>query len=96
MVQTKKGAGDNPWISYMRACATNYHAGVSQSKPKNQAKTPKTNTKAKPENPAKPKTCAKAKPAKPMDEKDVKTINKVVKANGRAKAKEKAKDAKKK
>ena len=81
MVQTKKGAGDNPWISYMRACAANYHAGVSQSKPKNQAK---------------PKTRAKAKPAKTMDEKDVKTLNKVVKAIGKAKAKEKAKDAKKK
>ena len=82
MVQTKKGAGDNPWISYMRACAANYKPGVAQSKPKN---------------PAKPKTSTKAKPAKPMTEKDMQTLHKVVnKANGKAKAKEKAKDDKKK
>ena len=93
MVQTTKGAGDNPWISYMRACATNYHAGVSQSKPKNPAK-PKTSAKAKPaKHPA--KHSAKAKPTKPMDAKDVNALNRAVKANGKAKAKEKAKEAKK-
>ena len=81
MVQTKKGAGDNPWLSYMRACAVNYNAGVAQGKPKN---------------PAKPKTSTKAKPAKQMDEKDLKKLNKVVKENGKAKAREKVKDAKKK
>ena len=107
MGQTKQGAGDNPWISYMRACATNYHAGVSQSKPakpKTSAKAkpvkhpakPKTSAKAKPaKQPVKPKTSAKAKPAKPMDAKDVNTLNRAVKANGKAKAKEKAKEAKK-
>ena len=30
MVQTKQGAGENPWITYMRACAANYHAGQAQ------------------------------------------------------------------
>ena len=81
MVQTPKGAGGNPWISYMRACATNYHAGVLQSKPKT---------------PAKPKATTKEKPAKHMDHKDVKVLNKVVKAVGKANAKTKAKEANKK
>ena len=89
MVQTKQGAGDNPWISYMRACATNYHAGVSQSKP---AKPAKPEAKAKPA----PKHSAKAKPTKHMDTKDVNKIKKAVDANAKAKAKEaKAKEAKK-
>ncbi len=98
MVQTKQGAVENnPWISYMRACATNYHAGVSQSKPANPAK-PKTSAKAKPAKPAKhpAKHSAKAKPTKPMDAKDVNTLNRAVKANSKDKAKEKAKEAKKK
>jgi hypothetical protein len=96
MVQTKQGAGDNPWISYMRACATNYHAGVSQSKPAKQPVKPKTSAKAKPaKQPVKHKTSAKAKPTKPMDAKDVNTIKKAVAAHGKAKAKEKAKEAKK-
>ena len=90
MVQTKQGAGDNPWISYMRACATNYHAGVSQSKP---AKPAKPEAKAKPAKP--PKHSAKAKPTKHMDAKDVNNIKKAVEANAKAKAKEKAKEAKK-
>ena len=30
MVQTKQGAGGNPWIEYMRACAANYRAGQAQ------------------------------------------------------------------
>ena len=28
MVQTKDGATENPWITYMRTCAANYKAGV--------------------------------------------------------------------
>ena len=30
MVQTQHGAGNNPWIEYMRACAANYRAGQTQ------------------------------------------------------------------
>ena len=30
MVQTKQGAGGNPWIEYMRICAANYKAGNTQ------------------------------------------------------------------
>ena len=30
MVQTKKGAGGNAWIDYMRVCAANYRAGQTQ------------------------------------------------------------------
>ena len=30
MVQTKKGAGGNAWIDYMRVCAANYRAGHTQ------------------------------------------------------------------
>jgi hypothetical protein len=81
MVQTPKGAGDNPWISYMRACASNYHAGVSQNMLKS---------------PAKPKATTKAKPAKLMDAKDASRIHKDMKASGAAQAKERAKETKKK
>ena len=28
MVQTKDGATENPWITYMRTCAANYRAGL--------------------------------------------------------------------
>ena len=28
MVQTKDGATENPWITYMRTCAANYKAGL--------------------------------------------------------------------
>jgi hypothetical protein len=89
MVQTKTGAGENPWLSYMRVCAANYKAGA-QSKGAGGA------------NPAKPRTRitgktpdpqAKEKPARPMTEKDTQT-HKVVKANGKAEAKKKAKEKK--
>ena len=30
MPQTSNGAGGNPWIQYMRACAANYRAGHTQ------------------------------------------------------------------
>ncbi len=30
MPQTRNGASENPWILYMKACATNYRAGHTQ------------------------------------------------------------------
>jgi hypothetical protein len=30
MPQTRNGAGENPWIQYMKACAANYRAGHTQ------------------------------------------------------------------
>jgi hypothetical protein len=87
MVQTKTGAGENPWLSYMRVCAANYKAVQSKG--------------AGGANPAKPRRItgktpdpqAKAKPARPVTEKDTQT-HKVVKANGKAEAKEKAAEKK--
>jgi hypothetical protein len=93
MVQTPKGAGGNPWITYMRACASNYHAGVSQKMSKHTTK-PKETPKVTPKVVTKVNT--KEKPAKIMDAKDVNRLNKVVKAAGEASAKAKVKESKKK
>ena len=79
MVQTRKGAGENPWLSYMRACAANYQAGVPQPKGDCDCHAKPRRITGKTPDPK-----AKAKPAK-----DTQTIDKAVKATWKAKAKAK-------
>ncbi len=91
--QTTKGASENqPWIQFMRHCAAEYHAQRAAAHEaaakdahtagkdvKKKARKPATSTGAK----------AKAKP-KPITEKDQKILAKVVKDEGKKRAKEKA------
>jgi hypothetical protein len=102
MVQTQHGAGANPWIEYMRACAANYRAGQTQHnsvagkghEPSNG--TPRRRIVGK--QPASANAQGKAKPkpvAKPMDAKAVRQLEKVVKATAKARV-AKAKEAAKK
>ncbi len=92
MPQTSKGANENqPWIQFMRQCAAEYHAQRAAAH-EAAAKDAHTagNAKKKARKPA-ACTCAKAKAKpKPITEKDQKILAKVVKDEGKKRAKEKA------
>ena len=92
MPQTSKGANENqPWIQFMRQCAAEYHAQRAAAH-EAAAKDAHTagNAKKKARKPA-ACTCAKAKAkSKPITENDQKISAKVVKDEGKKRAKEKA------
>jgi len=105
MPQTKEGVHQNPWVTYMKACAENYKAGKSQpppvasgkesepesSTPKRRVTGKKSVAEAMGEKPKLMKTKPKAK-AKPITKKDEKALQKVAKSAGKAIAKKKAKE----
>lgn len=106
MPQTKEGVHQNPWVTYMKACAENYKAGKSQPPPvasgkesEPESSTPKRRrvtgkksvAEAMGEKPKLMKTKPKAK-AKPITKKDEKALQKVAKSAGKAIAKKKARE----
>ena len=104
MVQTQHGAGNNPWIEYMRACAANYRAGQTQhhsvagkgEEPADKTARRRIVGKQPASANAQGQTKSMAKPvAKPMDAKAMRQIDKVVKATAKARA-AKVKEAAKK
>ena len=93
MPQTSKGATENqPWIQFMRHCAVEYHAqrAAAHEAAAKHAHTASKDVKRKSRKPATSTGAkAKAKP-KPITEKDQKMLAKVVKDEGKKRAKEKA------
>ena len=97
MVQTKQGAGANPWVVYMKACAANYQAG----KPQNHSVTGKQDNESVAGKPVRKRLVGKQTPAavaspqgkaktkakgKPIDAKEIRRVEKVVKETGKARA----------
>jgi hypothetical protein len=97
MVQTKQGAGGNPWIEYMRACAANYRAGQAQhhSAAGKQSEAPTAKLVQKrlvgKQTPAAAAAAPNVKPT--IDAKAARQLEKVVKAAGKARAAKVAKSA---